>query len=606
MKKETDIVQALGYPENPIEILRRIARLPLRSAKQRRRRLVAVQMIVTEPEFRVHPTAWRRYLQGSPSHAQILPESPSAPSGWPVPVYLESAGCGGVAHVHFETGGLQRHGHRLDISGPMEAFLLGCSEVREGAFPDSHRFPFAARIRPGLRLYGRSWELPCLVGYFSTHSGRPVRPVFATGSIEADGSLKPGDKLEQKVEGWLREVGPGTTAVLLRVQEEPLRHLREKFEEVRIIEDISDLIVFFRDRGWLEPHQEKPDRVRCERCLKLSQEWYQSGRPKMALLTLQAIERHRDLLLPRQEIVWLGGMHFLLSCFGRFGEGLGYLDQMKDKLSQCPGVLTRDEEAIHLAKAAVQLYDSHRFQEAEELLRPLVDPKMTQGQISRVCRAKVLGTLGQVLTARKEFEEAASLLHEAIEIFQAMDPLEVSRAYHYLIHNRLRAADVQEAERLLEVSQRWLEEADIYGALFREAYHMDLCRRRSQPCRRPCLPQGYLGLVHPYCFALQAWARNESHPLEERIGVIREAAQKMEANVPGEGGVLEFLGLAYRIYEACLTGDASLLRDAWQRWGRWIRDVGRQGFTGYYSDFLSQGPPDHAAVEALMDRIPYH
>ncbi len=606
MSEAPEILRRLGFPENPIEILTRIASGPSRPQKRERQRLVALQMVMQDPQFTVHPRAWGAFLTAGHIPAALAPSSPPPPVGWPVPVSVESAGCGGVVHVRFQRGELEQRGHRLDLSGAMEAFLQCCSEAGEEAFPDPQRFPFVARARPGLPLDGRSWELPCLIGYFSTHSAMATEPVFATGSIEQDGSLGPAWALEQKVEGWIREVGPGTKAVLLPAQKVQLGDLVEGFAEVLIINELYDLIAFLRDQGWLAPHQFEPNEVRCERLLRKSQDWYQRNRPKMALLTLRALERHRNLLSPRQELLWLGEMHFLLSCFGRFGDGLGYLHQMRERLHRHPEVLTRDEEAIHLAKAAVQLYDAHRFGEAEELLRFVLSQGRTQDQMSPVCRAKVLGTLGQVLTARGDFQEARSVLNEAGRIFEAVDPLEVSRAYHYLIHNRLRAADLDGAERLLETSRKWLEETDTYGTLFREFYQIDLCRRRGRPCQCPSLMEGYKGLVHPYCFALQAWARNREHPTDERIRAIQEAVRRLEESTFGKGGVLEFLGLSYRLYEASLVGDASLIREAWEGWARWVQEVGGQGFRGHYSAFLSGGVPDHSKVDALMERIPYH
>ncbi len=118
--------------------------------------------------------------------------------------------------------------------------------------------------------------------------------------------------------------------------------------------------------------------------------------------------------------------------------------------------------------------------------------------------------------------------------------------------------------------------------------------------------EGYKGLVHPYCFALQAWARNREHPTDERIRAIQEAVRRLEESTFGKGGVLEFLGLSYRLYEASLVGDASLIREAWEGWARWVQEVGGQGFRGHYSAFLSGGVPDHSKVDALMERIPYH
>lgn len=604
MTFKTHIIYDFGFPENPVGLLKSLEPKGRVSQKARRMRLVAAEMVLRDANLAVHPRAWREFVAHTSLPAWLVKHSPPVPKGWAVPVFLERAGCGGVVHVLFEVGGLTHPGHRLDISGPMEVFLGFCSETGEKAFPDFHRFPFVARVRPGVRLKGRSWELPCLIGYFAVHSGVPTEPIFATGWLEGV-SLRSGEMLEDKLEGWLREVGQGTQAVILRDQERIFSRFKGRFGAVRIVDDLADLLSFFREKGWLEPHAKTPNRLGCERLLRASEECYRSGKPKLALITMEALKRNRNVLSSRQEAVWLGGMHYLLSCFGRFDEGINYLKEFMEKLKLEPQILTDEEKVIYAAKAAVQLYDAHRFNEAEELLDCLMRDKYFIERVSPISRAKLLGTMGQVLTARGELKKAEKILEEAVKIFEEHDPLEVSRAYHYLIHNRLRAKDVQKAKWLLDMAKQWLEETDIYGALFRCFYETELSRLLGYPCERPHLKATYSGLVHPYCFALQAWARNPAHPLAERQKAMEEAANRMEKDGKA-GGVLQFLALAYRLYEAYLSGDREWTRKSWEQWAQWVKTKGGRYFEIRYRDFLAGEPQDQRALESLMEVIPYH
>ncbi len=604
MRTEVEILRLLGYPENPLEALRRITSVYSRSPKAERRKLVSIQFLVQDPEFRVHPAAWKQFLSQCCLPPTIFPNEVCAPSGWPIPVFLERAGCGGVVHVMYETGGQETKGHRLDFAAAMEVFLETCSNIGETAFPNSSCFPFAARVRPGISVDGRSWELSCLVGYFAVHSQKEVAPVFTTGAVSSDGSLVPVERVAEKIKGWLREVGPGGVALVLEEQQEEIVPLMGHFDQVHVIRDLSDLVEYFRMCGWFQIHQRPPNRLRLERMLRESEAWYRHGRPKLALRTLEAVHRHKKKLTPRQNVLFLDGMHYLNSCFGRFDKGLVFLKKMKVLLEQEANLLSPDEKAIRMAKAAVQLYDAHLFGDAEELLRPLLE-KSTFSGLSEVSRAKVLGTLGQVLTASGSYEEAASLLAEAVGIFKAIEPLEVSRAYNYLIHNRLRAGDLVKAGDLLVESEEWIEETDTYGKLFRAFYRAELDRRYKRPTPRPKLPEGYAGLIHPYAFSLQAWARNHVHPHQDREHAIEEAAQRLE-QVLAKGGVLEFLAHTYRVYKAVLLGDEDSFREARENWATWLDRHGKSPFKHRYQRLPCELTQARRYVDELLDRIPYH
>lgn len=604
MRSKTPDLEYLGFPENPIEFLQRVIQR-FRSPTNERRKLVAVQMVLRDPDFAVHRPAWERFLERASLPSSLASCTPPEPRGWPIPVFLERAGCGGVAHVQYEMGGLEVKGHRLDLSASMEAFLERCRESGEMAFPDDSRFPFAARLKPGIRLDGRSWELPCLIGYLAMHSGKGVEPVFATGGIEPDGSFVCAGYLEEKIEGWLREVGPVGVALVTRQQEQKIRGFADQFRQILVVDDLSDILRYVRDRGWLEPHQDLWRKLRLERMLRQSDFWYRQGRPKLALFTLEAVGRNKEGLSPRQKCLFLGWMHYLLSCFGRFPEGLSYLDEMRALLDETPQLLDADERAAQVAKAAVQLYDAHRFEDAEGILRPLVEVETPESGLSPIARAKLLGTLGQVLMALDRHEEGASLLKECVEIFELIDPLEVSRAYHYLIHNRIRAGDLDGAQEALADSREWVEETDFYGKLFRDFYYVELARRRGLNALRPRKPQGYAGLIHPYAFALQAWARNPVHDLSERLKAIEEAAEALE-RVPSNGGILEFLACTYRVYEAVLRGGKRSFQRARENWERWIEEHGKEAFRHRYGYLPTQVASAWEVVEDIMARVPYH
>lgn len=599
------ILYLWGFPENPIGAISTLFEELKDLAPKGIRSLPLLELIISDPEFRPHPRAWQEFVRTYKIPKVLAQREFSPPQGWPVPVYLERVRAGGIVHVQFESHARKSEGERIDLSGPMEVLLGVCEEMGEGVFPDAHARPFVGRIRDGVGLQGRSWELPSLIGYFAFHSGKGVAPIFSTGSVRPDGAINPGERLLEKVEGWLREIGPGGIAIATETQLKDLEGFARGFQRIVTVSDVRELAAWMREQGWFTPHQKDPGALGYERLLKLSQEWYKKGKPRMALLTLKGLEARRKSLSPRQEVIWLGTSHYVLSCFGRFSEGMEYLRNMIQRLGEHPGVLSPEERVIFMAKAAVQLYDAHRFREAEDLLSPLLNEPNTMNAVSQAARAKLLGTLGQILTALDKWDEGFRLLEQAKEIFEATDPLEVSRSYHYMIHNRLRASDLKCAQKLLSESGAWLEDSDLYGGLFRTFYQTDLSLRKGLPCPRPKLPEAYDGLVHPYCFALQAWARNDSHALEERISAVGEAAARLEGAVT-QGGVLEFLANTYRLYEAILAQDTWRIERAWKRWREWIVDKGGEPFQAHYKEFLSPNSPELGEVERLMAHIPYH
>lgn len=602
--RASEILSPLGFPENPIAALKRLTNSFSGPKGLSRAKLVALEMLICDKEFAAHPKAWDAFTAQGLLPPGLLSNGPPVPRGWPVPVFLEKAALGGVAHVEFEKPGLTCQGHRLDLSGPMETLLKCFSDLGEKALPDSHLMPYAARVKPAIRLDERSWELPCLIAYFAEHSGQDGEPVFATAAVEPDGKLVPGRKLKEKLQGWIREVGSGGTAVVVEDQEGFLKGFESSFEVV-VVKDLTDLARFLGERGWLAPHRKPLDRLGAERRLRVAHDWYRHGKPRLALLTLETLKSDLGILLTRQKTLWFGQMHHLLSCFGRFNEGLNCLNQMMEMLKATPEILTPDEEAIHMAKAAVQLYDAHFFEKAVQLLVPFVQNRARGRNISQISRGKVLGTLGQVFIALGRWEEGEGVLLEALKIFERMDPLEVSRAYHYLIHNRLRAGDLAQAHRLLQESRDWWENADLYGAMFRLFYETDLSRRKGTPCPCPQLPDGYNGLIHPYCFALQAWARNQNHALEKRIEAVGTAAQYLE-EVQNQEGILGFLAVTYRLYQAHLTGNKEIFKSLLKDWRKWVTQIGGKPFRKWYNEFLVGRRPDGFSMEALLERIPYH
>jgi tetratricopeptide (TPR) repeat protein len=457
----------------------------------------------------------------------------------------------------------------------------------------------------GVSVGGSSFALPVLLGFWAVHCGSAPGPVFASAGVSPDGRLEPVSGLRPKAEGWVREVGEGWAAVLLPGQEEEIAPLMDRFRPIHRVETVHELAHLVMSWGWLAPHERPPDVLQIERTVRRVAQWQERDKTVMAFLTAHSLGPHRRAMTRRQEVLWLGEMHYLHSCFGRFREGLAFLVEMRAALDAAPDALGADEWAVHAARAAIQLYDAHRFGEAEGLLRPLVEGAGQAQRISAAARAKVLGALGQVCTALGRWDQGFCVLQEAAEIFKYVDPLEISRALHYAIHNRLRAGDLERAEALMDESERWFEETDVYGGCFRAFYRTELDRRGGRTSPRPKIDEGYRGLKHPYAFALQSWARNPFHAAEPRADAIGEAARVLEG-VPNGDGVLGFLALTYRLYEAALRGERSSLVKRAAAWEQWVERAGGEPFRDRYgrlSTRLARGIP---GVEELLDRVPYH
>ena len=151
-----------------------------------------------------------------------------------------------------------------------------------------------------------------------------------------------------------------------------------------------------------------------------------------------------------------------------------------------------------------------------------------------------------------------------------------------------------------------MEKSDKYGELFREFYRQGIARRLSEPRDRPTLPEGYAGLMHPYCFALQAWARNPSHQPKERVRLMAEAAERLE-RLPQQVGVLQFLAYAYRMYQCAMD---KKMNDHLRRWAErlrnWIQYTGGEPYQSRYGELVRDNCPSTEQLETLFDTIPYH
>lgn len=602
-----DLLRGYLWPHNPIGVLCELEGKFKAGfdPKERRAILSALQPLVNYSAFSVHPRAWKRFVKTTAFPRAALPEVPPEPKGWPVPIILPRGDKGGV--VHLKPGMFRSYSlaQKIDLGRLLETILNAYMEINSEALILDLSFPDCMEVPPEIEIQGESYELSAILGVFASQIGNQPEPVFATSMVFPDGRFGDVEGFEQKIQGWLREVGPGTKALVLPSQEKRVPAEVTRQLNLKVVNSVTDVIDFMESEGWLRPYGEPPDLLRLESCVKKVDEWVQRKRPEMALLTARALKHHKSRLLPRQKVMWLSQMHYLQSHFGRFPEGLHYLSEMLEELEANPDLLGRDEKAIHLAKAAVQLYDAHRFEDAESILRPLLEEGL-RAQLSPLTRAKVLGTLGQVCTAVGKFEEGKEILEEAIGIFQEADPQEVSRSYHYLIHNRLRAGDLDKAQRLLHDSEKWMEQSDYYGHLFREFYRHDIARRLSEARGRPTISEGYAGLIHPYCFALQAWARNPSHQLEQRVSVMAEAAERLEG-LPQTGGVLQFLAYAYRMYQCALDEKMKDRLSEWvARWRNWIQETGGEPYKRRYDGIIRADCPSIEELETLFDTIPYH
>jgi hypothetical protein len=613
--EEKDLALCIAlWPSNPILVLETIAREWTDvSSREEYRRLTAVLTGLRGGETTCTAEALQAFRLQTKLPEELLPQATCSRSRPVVPVFSRRMGLGLIAPLDLSPATdfavhphLQIRVERLWNLASLAQAALGKVIGRE--CPLSLRLPCTINTCYPESITGRSMELPLLLAILQrvAPEGASLKPIFASAGIDEAGKFEEVEHLEKKLNAFLREVGPGATALLTPRQRTLLGHNHSLFEEVLVVSTVDELMAVLFGKGWLAEVLEPVNTVEVDRLLATVRSLFGQQLHRVALQAAEAMEACGHALTAPQKVEHLGLIQYGHSYFGRFQEGIHYLERARTLLDKHAGLVGHDWRADKLNKMAVQFYDAHRFGKGKDLLIPISGETGDQfpDHMDRVLVGKVLGTLGQLDTALDRLTEGRRLLERCVHMLKQVAPSEVSRACNYLVHNRLRAGSSEEAEQLLKESASWVDLVDTYGRQFRSFYRAEIARQRNSPPPEGLPLVENLPLPHPLAFTLQALARNQALALEERLGFISRAAQVVEAHEAG--GVCRFLALGYRLYEAGLLKDGDEFATRRQELREWMAEVGGEPYQNRYQGFLETENRSLSVAEALLAAVPYH
>ncbi|MFP3869626.1 MAG: hypothetical protein ACLFVT_01930 [Syntrophobacteria bacterium] len=602
------------WPSNPILVLQTIARdWSDVSSRQEYRRLSAVLSALRGRDIACTVEALQAFRLQAELPEELLPREAHSHRRPVVPVFSSRMGQGLIAPLDLSPAtdfAVQPHLQiRIDKLWSLASLAQRALRNLTGReYPLSLRLPCTVSTCYPESIAGRSMELPLLLAILRrvAPEGASLKPIFASAGIDEAGRLEEVEHFEEKLNAFLREVGPGATAVVTPRQRALLGDRRSLFEEVLVVSTVDELMAALFRKAWLADALEPINNVEADRLLATVRSLFGQQLHRVALQAAEAMEACGHALTAPQKVELLGLVQYGHSYFGRFQEGIHYLEKARTLLDEQTGLVGHDWRADKLNKMAVQFYDAHRFREGRNLLVQISGEKGDEfpDHMDRVLAAKILGTLGQMETALDRFNEGQHLLEKCVHMLKQVAPSEVSRACNYLVHNRLRAGSPDEAEQLLKESASWVDLMDTYGRQFRSFYRAEIARQRNSPAPEDLQLVENLPLPHPLAFTLQALARNQALALEQRLGFISRAAKILEAHEAG--GVCRFLALCYRLYEARLLKNDDEFAARRQELREWMAEVGSEPYQARYQGFLEAENRPLSFAEALLAAVPYH
>lgn len=505
------------------------------------------------------------------------------------------------------------------------------------ALPLRWRHSLSIRVLIPLHLDmidGESLQVPCLVavlralGEALVSATSPARlpfgnmPVFATGTLDANGRFGDVGGLLVKLRGFVREYGEGRPAILTRKQEKDLGRStagRLLLRQVvpHIADNLDDLLHLPEMAQGLKRLTESPHPTEIDGLLSEMERMSRGIRFK-------DVAQICAWLLPKMESPCY---RFKLLCTtgltlchqGRFIDSGPYLRDAADVLAANPGLFGVPDRIMLASHWGVLAVDAADPSLARPFLRGLAG---TLPHASESDRVKYWGTLCQINRIAGKLDDAVAAGRRAVVGADQSLANDAGRDRNYLVHALIARARVQASQR-----RRDLEEASLVLRDSREkwvpagnrsagASHLGFCLHYESEIARlqgkrftpPATPPWEGEWGHPWLFVLLACARNRAHTAQERLEYADRLIAVKQVTKFGDATLFALLAHTYRIYRAILAGEsAGAHLDALEAWCGRCKENGFPGWSRRLGGILGDlRAGKKGAVEALCDAIPYH
>jgi hypothetical protein len=447
-------------------------------------------------------------------------------------------------------------------------------------------------------------------------------PVFATGKLLHDDSFKNVEELASKLEGFVREYGPGLPAVLTSDQIEELNDHRPGLLSLVSIHTANNLAQLFDLEAFKEPL-----RKLCKAAHPTEVgELLGAMRRKSRRLRFLDVHEMAEWLGPlihspvhRFDLEYQTGL--VLAHKGMFPEARGHFLNADTIARNHSDVIGINELVQLMAAWGVIAVGACQ----PELVSSLVDKVGEQLHlVSPKQRAAWWGTLCQVYRIAGKFDEAVHAGEEAVKFADLADTINAARDRNYLIHALLARArsgqgkpdeDRSRAKQLLaESKSKWLPRGNDFAAQSNLGFclHLEaeIARQEGKPFMPPSTPpwEGVWG--HPWMFTLYACARNPANALVEQKSFADRLVKESRDRIIGKSShtIFRMLHYVYLLLNASIngTGDA----EAIQSLDDWVDNHKRNGFPGWdmrFSSFLIKIKyNDQNSIIDLCESVPYH
>ncbi len=475
---------------------------------------------------------------------------------------------------------------------------------------------------------GESLQVPLLVGVLRVLAGRPREdglldlalgqgPVFASGKVGKDGAFLKIESLEQKLTGFVREMGEGWLAILTGAQEEELKGtaLLDRVN-VRRANSIAELLHFPEIEAGLrrladDYHPSLNDRVmRHVEMLSRKLEFDEARALSGWVLSRVQSDCYRFAFSCHSALTLFHGGHFV--------EARRHAAEAQNCLARSPNLFGADDWGRLVEVVCDGSIDSCREDLFSDLLKSL--PASAAENMTGRHRTTFYGCLCQFHWMFGRFGEAIEAGRRAVAIADLAYSSTAGQSRNYLAHALI--ASCRESEK---PDPAWLQEAavvlneakgewaprDYYSS---RRSHLGFCMHLEAELARltgrPFTPteplrEGYWG--HPWLFTLISAVRNEANPVDYRESALEELLRCSEGYVK-RAGAQSLFGLfdaVYRLYEVAWRGvDQTPAEGALLNWLA-EQEQERAGWELYLRPLIRPGMSLAVAGE-LVDAIRYH
>lgn len=396
----------------------------------------------------------------------------------------------------------------------------------DGGLPELLAFKIDDTLKQ--RCEGDSMDVAALLAVVDAASGGKPSIFDATAAVVSPfgtGSLRASKSTVQKLSAFVREFGTGSLLVRHPDDNEAAK-FDSNFTNLWLVSSVEELAEHLRRNELLRPLLSDIQLSAAHGAaigawiqhLLASESRYLEGTH-----FIQRLNARMDASTPlrlRQEIAF--AEEDLYRHLGDFDTAIRVRTD-RVKLEENPSIACYERSASSDNRHAAALYDAHRIQEGVECLNAW-NERFKQDH--RIClpetRAILKNTLARchVVLSNDDWEH---LLHESLEIQEAIDPVSVARTKNVLIHSLLKSNRVSEAANLLDAAGEPVNLFD-YWLRAEMARQANLTWDEEQRSRVVAFDSN----DHAFGFSCQAIARQSGQDQETRIRYLTLAQQSFD------------------------------------------------------------------------------